>query len=334
MDTKQTRPAARRRPASKAGARRPSAAATKQPAAPARAPRQKPARPPRPEPEIVYTPPKPFNRNRLLLQLGIIVAVVLAVFFSLSMFFKVSDIAVSNLGSVTVQSVNASGNGRYSPQTIVEASGIRTGDSLLALNKPQISGQIITKLPYVKSVRIGIKLPGTVNIEIEELDVVYAVAETGGSWWLMTSEGKLVEKTDAATASEHTKVLGVELEQPVGGQQAVAKETEPAETDAEGQTQPVTISNAQRLQTALTIAQYLEDQDVLGEVVSINVADLGSIKLQYGQRFQMSLGDTTQLAYKIEMALTAVNQLADHDRGTLDVSFIVRQEVIYTPQSD
>ena len=294
----------------------------------------RPARPQRPDPEIVYTPPKPFNRKRLLLQLGIVAAVVLAVFFSLWLFFKVDTVAISNLGSVAADGVSVSGTGRYSAQTIVQASGIREGDSLLALNKANVSSQIITKLPYVKSVRIGIKLPGTVNIEIEELDVVYAISEPGGVWWLMNSEGKLIEKTDAAAASEHTQVLGVTLEMPVVGQQAVAREETPTETLPEGETQPVTISNAQRLQAALSILQYLEQNDVMGEVVSLDVTDMGSVKMQYGDRFAIQMGDTTDLSYKIEVALAAISQLADHDRGTLDVSFIVRQEVIYTPQAD
>ena len=345
MDRKKTKPASRvpkrsaSKPAGKVGT-----------AVPVRKHRKKPAQPPRPqrpEPEIVYTPPKPFNRNRLLLQLGIVAAVVLAVFFSLNMFFKVSDITVDNRGSDDqaasqagadhqsgVQDVYVSGNGRYSAQTVAEASGIRIGDGLLGLNKAQIASRIITELPYVKSVRIGIKLPGTVNIEIEELDVVYAIAEAGGSWWLMNSAGKLVEKTDAAAASEYTRIWGVELDRPVVGEQAVAREEAPEETTADGMTQPVTITNGQRLQTALTIAQYLEDKDVMGAVVSIDASDMGNVKLQYGQRFQIHLGDTTQLAYKIEMALAAVSQLAEHERGTVDVSFIVRQEVIYTPRAD
>jgi len=333
METKETRrPAQQRRPAAprkKAPAKRPPVTRVATRPKPVR-----PARPQRPDPEIVYTPPKPFNRKRLLLQLGIVAAVVLAVFFSLWLFFKVDTVAISNLGSVAADGVSVSGTGRYSAQTIVQASGIREGDSLLALNKANVSSQIITKLPYVKSVRIGIKLPGTVNIEIEELDVVYAISEPGGVWWLMNSEGKLIEKTDAAAASEHTQVLGVTLEMPVVGQQAVAREETPTETLPEGETQPVTISNAQRLQAALSILQYLEQNDVMGEVVSLDVTDMGSVKMQYGDRFAIQMGDTTDLSYKIEVALAAISQLADHDRGTLDVSFIVRQEVIYTPQAD
>ena len=247
----------------------------------------------------------------------------LAVFFGLSLFFKVAP-----------DGINVSGNDRYSAQSIVDAAGIRAGDSLLALNKPQISSRIITKLPYVNSVRVGIKLPGTVNIMIEELDVVYAISEPDGTIWIMNSEGKLLEKTDAAAASEHTKVLGVTLDLPVVGQQAVAKESAPEGTLPEGETQPVTISAAQRLQTALAILQYLEQNDVMGEVVSVDVTDMGSLKLQYGDRFAIALGDSTDLSYKIQMAIQAVGQLAEHDRGNLDVSFIVRPEVIYTPLSN
>lgn len=341
METKETRKAPPRRPRasapqSRSGApvkqkrttgRRPAPAAKKEQAA-KRQPLRKAAAAPKPRPqnpsvEIVYTPPKPFDKKKLALQIGIVVAVVLAVFFGLSLFFKVS-----------AGGINVSGNDRYSAQSVVDAAGIRTGDSLLALNKPQISSRIITKLPYVSSVRVGIKLPGTVNIMIEELDVVYTISEPDGTSWIMNSDGKLIEKTDAAAASEHTKVLGVTLDLPVAGQQAVAKEAEPAGTLPEGETQPVTISAAQRLQTALTILQYLEQNDVMGEVVSVDVTDMGSLKLQYGDRFAITLGDATDLSYKIEMAIQAVGQLAEHDRGNLDVSFVVRPEVIFTPHAD
>lgn len=319
MDTKEKRRPARPRPA--AG-----------PVKMAARPVQK-QRPRRPETEIVYTPPKPFNRQRLLLQLGVVAAVVVAVFLSLWIFFKISDITVSNLGA-GVDGVNVVGTGRYSAETVLKASGIRQGDSLLGLNKARVSSRIITKLPYVKSVRIGIKLPGSVNIEIEELDVVYAISEADGTAWLMNSDGKLVEKTDAAAASGHTQILGVTLELPVVGQQAVAREETPEGTLPEGETQPVTISNAQRLQTAIAVIGYLEENDIMGEVVTVDVSDMGNIELRYGDRFDIALGDAMDLAYKIEVAIAAVNQLADHDRGSLDVSFIIRPEVIYTPQGN
>lgn len=309
--------------------------------------RKRPRRPRKPdiEKEIVYIPAPVFNRNRLLLHLGVIAAVVLAVFLSLSLFFKVKVDHKSGDSQSPVTTITVSGNQKYSVKAIVDASGIQDGDSLLAINSARISGKIITALPYVKSVRVGIKLPDTVNIEVEEMDIVYAIAdentEQTGQWWLITSDGKLVERTDSAGASSCTKLLGVAVVGGTAGQQAVALESVPeTTTDAtaadgtETVPQPITISAADMLDVALTILQYLEQNDILGQMVSVDVSNMGDIELWYGQRFRILMGDSSELNYKISLAIAAIGRLKDHDRGTLDVSFYNRPEVVYTPQAD
>jgi len=295
------------------------------------------------EKEIVYTPAPAFNRNRLLLHLGVIAAVVLAVVLSLSLFFKVKVDHKDANSKKAVTTITVSGNKKYSAEAIIDASGIQDGESLLSINSAKISGKIITGLPYVKSVRVGIKLPDTVNIEVEELDVVYAIAdgntEQSGQWWLINSEGKLVERTDSSSASVHTKVLGVAINSGEPGEQAVALENAPDVTvpDDSGEgtiPQPITISAADMLDVALTVLQYLEQNDIMGQMVSVDVSDMGDIEMWYGQRFLVRLGDSSELNYKISLAVAAIGQLKEHDRGTLDVSFYNRPEVVYTPQAD
>ena len=138
-------------------------------------------------PAIVYTQPKPFNRNRLLIQMVSVLAVASAFVLALSIFFKVETITVS--GAET-----------YSPYKIEEASGIKKGDYLFTFGRARASGQITAKLPYIKSVRIGIKLPNTVNIDVQEADVVYSIRSDDGDWWLITSEGKVVEQIPGTTS--------------------------------------------------------------------------------------------------------------------------------------
>ena len=82
------------------------------------------------------------------------------------------------------------------------------------------------------------------------------------------------------------------------------------------------------------ILEYLEANGVMGQMTSLDVSDMGSIEMMQGQRFRILLGDTTDLEYKISLAIAAMNQLKDYDRGTLDVSFLDRPEVVYTPQVD
>ncbi len=289
---------------------------------PAKRPASKPAapkRPKRPTPDVVYTPPKPFSRNRLLLRLATIAAVVLALTFGISVFFK-------------VQTVTVSGTEKYTAWQVMEASGIRQGDHLLTLWKPRVGGKIRVALPYVDDVRIVIELPGTVHISIKELDVVYSAQDTAGNWWLMTAGGRVVEQADSAKAGEHTKLTGFALDKPEAGKQAAAYQ-EPAGTDEAGETVPVTVLSGDRLSAALSIAQYLEQNGILGEAASLDVSDLSNIRLWYGQKFQVMLGDTTQLSYKISSMKAAINDpRMEHESGILDVSFrIMKDQVMYTP---
>jgi len=281
-------------------------------------------------PEVVYTPPSPFNRSKLLVQLATIVTVVLAISFGISVFFKVKTITVS-------------GTQKYDAWTIKEASGIEIGDNLLSFGEAKAAGKIKTALPYVESVRIGIKLPDTVNIEIKELDVVYAVKDADGiTWWLITAEGKVVDKVKSDEAGESTAILGVSLANPVIGQQAVAQEEAPSPTDDTSETAaPVTARASDRLNAALQILQYLEECGIIGEVASVNVEDLGNLELQYGQRFRVKLGDTTQLLFKIKCMNEAINgddkenTLKEYDRGVLDITFRIKEnQVIYQADED
>ena len=278
-------------------------------------------------PNVTYTQPLPFNLNKLLLQLTVVIAVVLAVVIGLSVFFKVERVVVY-------------GNEAYSAWTIKEASGIEDGERLLGIGRPRASGKIITALPYVKTARIGIKLPDTVNIYIEEFDVSYAVQAADESWWLMTSTGKIAEQIDKATSNSYTKVLGVQVVGPVVGQQAVALEVFAPEaeeateaTDSTEVTSPViTVTANDRLQAALLILGKLEENDIVGEVATVNVANLYNLELQYGQRYQVKLGDTSNMDRKISEMKASVMQLNDYQTGILDVSYTTYAEgPFYTP---
>lgn len=285
----------------------------------------KPKAPMRP---VVYTQPKVFNRNRLVIQLVSIVAMVLAVVLCLSIFFRVETITVS-------------GANAYSAWAIREASGIQEGDYLLTFGKARACAKIKAELPYVDTVRIGIKLPDTVNIVIEEIDVVYAIQDIDGIWWLMTSEGKIMEQTDTAGASAYTKVVGVKLASPEKDKQAVAFQNliqEPQETDESlpaGEPQaptPIVVTEQQKLSAALDILQALELNEIVGEAASVDVSDLTRIVLWYGTRYQVNLGENVNMDYKIACLKYTVSTLTDYDSGELDISFTTwPDKVTYTP---
>ncbi|HIT33833.1 MAG TPA: FtsQ-type POTRA domain-containing protein [Candidatus Faecousia intestinigallinarum] len=303
-----------------------------------RAPAQ-PEKPRRSMPEVVYTPPKPFNRKRLLLRLTSVVAVVLALSLGMSIFFKVSNVTVS-------------GTKMYTPWDVREASGIQEGENLISLNKLKAYAKILEELPYVETVRIGIKLPDTVNIEITEREVVYAVRDTSGFFWLMASSGKVVEQVESGEAANHTQILGVTLASPAVGQQAVAaaaasstpdttdttEETEEGETDASLPSDPLlgtAVQPSDQLAAALNVLQYLEANAILGQVVSVDVTEMSRIVLWYGDRYEVILGDNSRLDEKISKMAAFIRQASDYQTGTVDVSYTIWPDQLgFTPFSE
>ena len=259
--------------------------------------------------DVVYTQAKPFNRKRFLLRLATVAAVVLALLFGLSIFFQVD-----------YDKIEVSGAEKYSAATVVESSGITDGENLITLSKARVGSNIMAALPYVNSVRVGIRLPDTVIIQIEELDVAYAVQDQNGSWWLMNANGRVIDTCKAADAEDYTQILGVQLAAPAVGADAVAYEPLP-EPDESGATIPVTVYASERLQAAISIIGYLEEVELIGTVSSVDVSKLGEIELWYGTRFQMLLGDTNNLHKKVDALAQTVKQLDEYDTGVLDASF-------------
>ena len=272
-----------------------------------------------PDVQVIYTQAKPFNRNRFLIRLATVVAVVLALIAGLSIFFKVDKVEV--YGAV-----------KYDSWQIKEASGIEQGDNLLTLNGAKICGRITTKLPYVKQARVEISLPDKVKIEIVELDVAYAIRDDQNNWWLIDATGKVVEQVSNADTINKTRILGVTLASPEAGQQAVAVEPVPDETTENGATIPVTIHGSERLNAVISILKYLEENGILGTMASVDVSSMSDIQLWFEDRYQILLGNTDQLSYKVKAMKQALDQSGEYQSGILDVSFTTWPDKVgYTP---
>jgi hypothetical protein len=274
--------------------------------------------------DVVYQPGEHFSRNRLILQLVTVVAVVIAVLLGISVFFKVENHAIS-------------GCNKYSAEQIWEAAGIRDGENLLTIGIPQASARIMEKLPYIASVRIGIKLPNTVYIEVVESKVVYAVQAEDQSWWLVNSEGKVVDRAPDGAQTSYTRLQGVQITGPEPGQGAVAHEIGSTQTDPDGNTLPMTITEAEKLQTALDIVQYLESNGIIGSAASVDVTDMGNLELWYGTQYRVKLGNDTQLLYKISVFKGFLEdpRTDPYEAGEVDCSFTTwPDQVGFTPFKD
>ncbi len=277
--------------------------------------RRQPAGKPRQD-EIVYTEAKPVNITHFLIRIATVIAIVMAIVFGMSIFFKVERVEIAGMEKYTVAQVQ-------------EAAGIMNGTNLLTLNKGQIAGRILTRLPYVKKViGISIRLPDTVVIAVEETEVAYALQSEDDSWWLVSCEGKIMEKVDASVAYSNTRILGVKLTEPRLGEVAVASEKQTT-PDGNAPTAPITVYNRERLAAALQIAKEAEANGVLGELATIDLSDMGNIVAWYGQRIEIRLGDGEELPRKVFSAVQAISQLGKYQSGMLDASFTTWPDEVY-----
>ena len=272
-------------------------------------------------PEVVYMPPKQFNRNRFVLHLVTLVAVVLALTFVFSIFFKVKNVTVS--GAV-----------KYDAWTVREASGIKEGEGLLSFGSAKAAGRIRTLLPYVKEVQIGIKLPDTVKIDIVESSVTYSIAASDGTWWLISAEGKVLEQTDEAGAGKVTKIEGLLLAAPVGDQ---AKAYEQVGQNAFGDTIPASVSGRERLETLKQILQELEMNGIMGTVTMVDMTQPTDLQLWFDEKYRIDLGKGDRIAYKIACMQAVFEQEEFLEPGIIDVSFTNEdhpEDVIFVPFTD
>ena len=123
-----------------------------------------------------------YRRGRFLPLLRILLFLLIcgALAAAMTVFFKVEEVSVS-------------GNSRYTAQEVVEASGVALGDNLYLLNKDEIVARLTRELPYLSQVRIRRQLPSTLTVEVTETQAAAAV-ESGGTVWLISGQGKLLEQ--------------------------------------------------------------------------------------------------------------------------------------------
>ena len=281
--------------------------------------RRRVVRPPQEEiPEIIYTAPKPLTRGRFALSLVSVAAVAAAVFLALSVFFRVETIAVA-------------GAEKYTPWMIRQAAGVEPGDALLSIGEARVASRIRMKLPYVDEIKVGIRLPGTVEIQVTELQVTYSIEDENGAWWLISADGRAVEQVTLDKALGYTRVEGLAIRTPQPGAAVQALPGQLIDPDEGTAIEQDQADADEQLSALIAIMTALEHNRIIGEIALINVTDVNAIRLEYPQLLTVRLGGAERMDYKIGYLAAAVEELADTQSGELDLSLEYSEDAIFTP---
>lgn len=223
-----------------------------------------------------------------------------AIVAALTLFFKVDQVLVT-------------GNTRYTQEEIISVSQVQQGDNLILLDKYHIAQRIYTELPYITDVRIDRKLPDVLLVEVTETEAVASI-QSGGTWMLLSNEGKILEATNSTVAKATFPIRGTEAQDA-----AVSKPlTLPEDC-------PMTVERLRELMRALETRGMLERCD------GLDVSNLNHLVLQYDGRFRVYIGYDADLDFKLNCLLAAVGELEPNETGIIRMTMRDDNEVRFIP---
>lgn len=227
------------------------------------------------------------RRFGVLYKLLTLVVVCAAAVLALTLFFK-------------VESVEVTGNSRYSAQEIQDACGVSLGDNLYLLSKPDMVQRLHQRLPYIDEVRITRSLPNTLRVQVTEFTTVYAV-EQEGTVWLLTSGGKIVET--AAERGDVPLIDGCELLAPsLSGDVSFALE----------------LQNRQESLFALLTA--LESAELTEGVRAIHLGDPTVLTMDYTERFSVEMPYSADYPRLLRYLTLVIEELETNLTGVIDLT--------------
>ena len=218
---------------------------------------------------------------------------------SIAIFFRVNEIVVR-------------GNAVYDRESVIAASGLDKGDSLLTINRASVAARIEVALPYAEQVRVGLVLPDTVVVDITESDLVFAVLSEDGEYWLMNYRGKLLEPVTPETAENHPPITGFTVQSPAAGEKARS-------------------SLPENLQSALKLLEGLNGTGLMDKVTALDAAKNYDITLWYQDQYEIRFGTTQELEYKIKYLQAVLTELMDYQTGTIDLTLEEERVAVFTP---
>ncbi len=226
------------------------------------------------------------RRNRMRPLYGLLVtALVIGVGVSLSMtvFFNIQTIEIAGDAP------------QYTTEDVANASGVHTGDNMMRLNSNQVKENILARMVFVDSVSIQKKFPDTLVITVTPSEAAFNVTDSSGTLQV-SAAGKILKSSPDADPALPT-ITGFEISVREPGQQLESKDS---------QKDKIFQTIASRVSKGLDCP-----------VTGVDLTDKYNISLTFDNRVVFSLGNWSDMDYKITLAETVLGQLSADKVGYL-----------------
>ena len=239
------------------------------------------------------------RRHGILYVPIVFILIAAALVFGLSVFFRVSEISVE-------------GNSIYTDEEIIEASGLEEGDNLFFINRISAVSRIFSRLPYVNEATVERTFPNKIQITVNEgRAIAYVVYEN--SYYALDQSGKVLSEIDAEGTLELIRVKGLIPEEPENGEELKTDDSQSA-----------------ALSYLNDLLYQIGYNEMEKDITYIDVEDVSNPSFDYLGRFTVKMGSHKDLEYKFLLLLSAIDEMEDGDRGTLDLSVDNRVHLTYS----
>lgn len=212
-----------------------------------------------------------------------------------------------------IENIEVKGNDRYTPDEIIESSGITTGQNLYAINKNEAKENIYLEYPYISEVVIRRELPSTLHFKVYEEQPKY-YTEICGEYFLLSDSLRVLEKTEEIPLSEdeERKLIPLYLSEI---RAAIVGEKLEFEKELV----------YEYISTFITAVSFHETAN---DLTSIDMRERYNIYVEYQNRFSIYMGDYTETDMKLTFAKLMIESFPPEQSGSVDAHDITVGSVI------
>lgn len=224
------------------------------------------------------------NRMRPLYSLLVSVLVIgVGVALCMTVFFNIQTIEIAGESS------------EYTAEEIAQASGVHTGDNLMRLNRTEVQQNVLNRLIFVDSVSVKKEFPDVLVISVTPSEPAYNLVDESGT--LQVSAAGKILKNSPETDGTLPTITGFDPETREAGKMLTSKD-------------------GQKDQIFETLSELIA-KGLEYPITEIDMTDKYDIVLTFDGRIEFSLGNWSEMEYKVAMAETVLAQLSSDKIGYL-----------------
>ena len=210
--------------------------------------------------------------------------------------------AVLILTLCKVGEITAEAGKLYRQEELIAAMGIQTGENLFSFRAGDVAKKIEREYPYLKDVQVQRHLPSRVHLSFREVLGDMCI-KFGDEYYPIDQGQTVLKRCDSPRDGETHRItlISGHVSRCVVGEK-------------------LEYTDSSLFRIVDGICRAVDENGVLDKIDTIDLSNKFDVVMDFDSRFEIRLGSTENLKYKIAMVIKVVSELEPDDRGEIDVS--------------